>query len=185
MVLGSNPRGPTNSALSHEAGSPGVSEAGLVASGPAGCLEFFETHVRLLDPHEKPHLAIFSSGGGWVGGFSAASGGCFVSGPDPQIEGLTSSTRKIERIPGARDDLKPFHSGLQFVLAGIDEKGQIFPIEESSELFTIEINIDAIYAPKGIITINVDEGVLGVRRGERLEAGSGWGRGSTAGGQKT
>jgi len=150
-----------------------------VAGGAASGLEFLEPYVGLLNSQEKPHLAVVSRRGGRVGGFGAPSGGRFVSGPDPQIEGLTRSTGKIERIPGPRDQLKPFHASFQFMLAGVDEKGQEFSVEEPSEFFTIELDIDAIYSPKGIIAIDIDECVLGIRGGEWLERRSRWRSGST------
>jgi hypothetical protein len=70
------------------------------------------------------------------------------------------------------------------VLAGVNQKGQKFSVEKSPEFFTIKLDIDAIYSPKGIIAVDIDESVLGIRSGEWLEGRSRWSSGSTTRVQK-
>ena len=83
-----------------------------------------------------------------------------IGGPDPKVDGLTGPGVEIQRIPGARNDLHPFHSGFQLVLSGVHEEREIFPVEEVAEFFAVEFDIDTANAPKGVVAEYVNESVL-------------------------
>ena len=142
-----------------------------MSGGAAAAFELFEGESRLLNPKEESDFALVGRGGRWVCVAGWAARGRVVSGPDPEIDGLASTGVEVKRVPGPRDDLQPFQSGFQRVLPGIDEKGQIFSIQEVSKLFAVELDVDTTNSPKGIVSEDVNEGVLGVRRRERFEGG--------------